>query len=68
MTTSTLTPGELFEHAYHLEITLDGKPATLAGSKGEFMVVAALDGSATFQWSLKAIHSVLMNNSGAFKS
>jgi len=31
-------------------------------------MVAALDGSAHFEWSLKAIHSVLTNNSGAFKS
>jgi len=68
MTTNTLTHGELFEHACDLEITLDGKPATLAGSEGNFMMVVALDGSANFEWSLKAIYSVLTNNSGAFKS
>ena len=41
----------IIDLARELDVRLDGKPATVAGRLEPFAVVAALDGSASIQWS-----------------
>lgn len=58
----------LIDRAHELKITLDGKPATLAGAKQPFAGVAALDGSTGWvQFSWDAVARIL-NSGGQFKS
>jgi len=58
----------LLDLASKTKVTLNGKPATIAGRRNNFMVVAALDGSANFEWSDKAIHNILTTKNGTFKA
>ena len=66
--TRQMTRQEILELAAKVKPTLDGKPAAIGGTKLNFMMVGALDGSAKFEFSDKAIIHVLTNKKGAFKS
>ena len=63
-----MTRTELINLSDTMEVTLDGKPAIIAGRAEQFMTVVALHTGINFKWSDKAIGRVLTTRSGKFIS
>lgn len=51
-----------------LSVTLDDKPAVIAGARLDFGWVTTLDGRQSVEYSWHAIQHVVTNYKGAFKS
>lgn len=48
--------------------TLNGKPATVNGSKNDFASVTNLATGESYQWSWQAVKRITEHNAAAFKS
>ena len=47
-------------------VTLDGKPARIAGAFCSFATVASLDGKLRGEWSWDAVRRIVVEKNGAF--